>query len=106
MNLYIICQYINCVPTCICNFQILSLPNYAYYINAIYPLVVAALVYMYVIRGVKKWLELPNFAPNAVKNFWGRTPNPPLRHFNTILIQIAHEPNSLIKLNNIISPPP
>ena len=47
-------------------------------------------------------LEMPNFVPNSVKIFWGRTPIPP-PPFNTILIQIKHNHNS--SQSFLINPP-
>ena len=94
-NIYLyIYQYINCVPTCICNFQIWSLSNYAYYINSIYPLVVEALVYVDVSRNAWNCLIFTQFC----KNFLGEDPKPP-PSFNIDWTQ----PNSFIKVHKNIS---
>ena len=58
-------------------FQMWSPSNYAYYINSIYPLVVAALVYVIIVP----------LCTYFCKNIWVRTPTPP---FNTTLIEIEH----------------
>ena len=58
-------------------FQMWSPSNYAYYINTIYLLVVAALVYVII----------ATCCTYFCKNIWVRTPTPP---FNTTLKEIEH----------------